>query len=55
MEKPMKSFLQYLATVTVLLMKREIGLRQWAWAVKARPVVVSGRSSGWVVDHTFNI
>ncbi len=51
----MKASLHYLFTLTALLFTREIGLRQWVWAAKARPVVVSGRSSGWVVDHTFNI
>ena len=51
----MKSFLHYLITVTALLFQREIGLSQWVWALKARPVVVSGRSSGWVVDQEFNI
>ena len=45
----------YFVTLTALLAAREIDGRTWLYAARHRPVVVSGRSSGWVVDQAFRM
>lgn len=50
--KAFVEFLSYLVALTELLIRREIGVSTWLWAIRARPVVVAGRSSGHVVDQT---
>lgn len=47
--------LRYITTLTGLLIRREIDARHWLWAVRERPVVIAGRSGGWVVDQDFRM
>jgi hypothetical protein len=53
--KALIQHLQYLDTLTTLLIEREISYRVWRAAIRQRPAAVSGRSCGWIVDDQFRM